>query len=69
LAFYGKSQIDHIAILLNESCVLDASGGGSDIVTEKDAIEKNAYVKIRPINYRKDLIVIMMPKYPFNINL
>jgi hypothetical protein len=61
LAFYGKSknQISHIAICLNSSQIIEAGGGNSSTTTPEKAKEKGAHVRIRPINYRSDLVAIL----------
>lgn len=65
LAFFGKSvdKISHVAWLINDELMLEAGGGTSKIKTIEDAIAKNAYIRIRPLTWRKDLRVILMPNY------
>ena len=48
------STIEHVAMVWNLVPLLSigSSGGGSSTVTEEDAIEQNAYVKIRPVGNR-----------------
>lgn len=67
LAFYGKStkEITHVAFCLGELLKLEAGGGGSHTVTRTDAAEQNAYVRIRPIKSRVDLIGLKLPPYPW----
>lgn len=66
LAFYGesKSQISHVGFCLNESTMIEAGGGGSKTLSSADAARQNAYIRLRPINRRKDLVAVRMPNYP-----
>ena len=56
-AFFGKTRtkISHVGICLNEFQMIEAGGGGSRTLTVDDAIEQNAYIRIRPIRRRNDL--------------
>ena len=65
LAFYGKSEkeISHITFMIDERFCIGANGGGSKTVDEAAADKANAFVKIRPVDYRSDLVAILMPKY------
>ena len=65
ICFYGKSEqrIHHCGIMLNDSMMLESGGGTSGTKSKKDAIEANARVRIRPYDYRKDLIKILVPEY------
>jgi len=65
LCFYGKSKnrIIHVAMMIDDSSILEAGGGNSTTKTVVDAIKKDARVRIRQYNFRKDLVAIIMPKY------
>lgn len=65
LAFYGSShlQISHIAWCLNSYLMIEAGGGSSNTLTERDAMARNAFVRLRPIHRRRDLVAIILPKY------
>lgn len=65
LVFYGlrPDKITHIAFMIDDQHIIEAGGGGSKTLTEKDAIEQNAFVRIRPWNHRKDIVAILMPVY------
>lgn len=65
LAFYGKDikSITHVVFMLDDFSAIGANGGGSQIKTFEDAEKMNAFIKIRPINYRKDLVAVVMPNY------
>lgn len=61
LAFYGKSisKITHVAYCLDELYMVEAGGGGSKTKSLEDAKRQDAFVRIRPIKYRKDLIAVL----------
>jgi len=63
LLFYGKSRdkITHVAILLNDSLMIEAGGGDSSTLTLEDAIKKGAMVRQRPI--RKNFIAVLKPQF------
>lgn len=65
LAFYGKSskEIDHVVFLIDSDTAMSASGGDETVILEEDAISKQAFTKMRNVNYRGDLIAIMRPRY------
>ncbi len=66
LAFYGKlPDVTHIAFCLTPDLKLEAGGGGSHTITRQDAIDQNAYIKIRPIRARTDLVGFRLPSYPW----
>lgn len=46
----GKAM--HVEICLNDELAIGASGGGSKTITNQDAINQNAYIKVRPIASR-----------------
>lgn len=63
LAFYGVvlGQITHIGTVIDPGYVLEAGGGGSKTKTKADAAAQNAFVRIRPIRYRADIVAILRP--------
>lgn len=65
LSFYGTGKITHVGFCLDEKLMLEAGGGTSKTLTKDDASKQNAYVRIRPIMSRGDLVDILMPKYPW----
>ena len=65
LAFYGRDAVSHVAFCLNESDMLEAGGGGHKTLTKDDAAKQNAYVRIRPIKSRNDLVGFRAPPYPW----
>lgn len=66
LAFYGKSreQVTHVAFVLERYTMIEAGGGGRTTTDEEKASRQNAFIRLRPINYRSDLLRIWLPKYP-----
>ena len=66
LVFYGKSikEINHVAIMINDSQIIEAGGGGSKTLTREDAGKQSAYVRIRPYGQRNDIVAVLMPSYP-----
>jgi cell wall-associated NlpC family hydrolase len=57
LVFYhdGNGSIIHVELCLTDEEKIGASGGGSTVLTEQDAIDKNAYIKIRPIKSKSNI--------------
>jgi len=55
MAFWFTGQrATHVAICLDSEYCLTADGGGSHIRTVSDAQRFNAYIKIRPIDHRRE---------------
>ena len=64
LAFYGTpAKATHVGFCLNATLILEAGGGGKAVRTRADAVERNAFVRVRPILYRSDFIGVRMPPY------
>jgi cell wall-associated NlpC family hydrolase len=65
LAFYGKDfrRITHVAIVIGPNLIIEAGGGGSKTLTAEDAAAHNAYIRIRPLKRRSDLVACILPKY------
>lgn len=65
LLFFGKSQaaVSHVGIALNRESYLEAGGGGSKTTTPAAAARDNAYVRVRPVTWRRDLVAIRMPPF------
>ena len=63
LVFYGldEKHITHVEFCLNERVSIGASGGGSHCLTIEDAILLNAFIKIRPIYSRSDIVGFVNP--------
>ncbi len=65
LAFFGKQQgmITHVSFCLSKTLMIEASGGDKTVVDKRTASDKNAYVKIRPIQVRSDAVAFLLPAY------
>jgi cell wall-associated NlpC family hydrolase len=63
LLFFGKSQdsITHIGFGIGDGLMIEAGGGGSKTISESAAAEQNAFVRIRPILKRADLVGVVDP--------
>ena len=69
LLFFGNTnRITHVAIAIDQTLMYEAGGGGSKTRTIEDAIAQNAYIRIRPIARRKDLIYAITPKEIYEDN-
>lgn len=65
LAFFGRStdRITHVGFMLDHYRMLEAGGGGSQTITRLEAAKRNAFVRIRPLSWRNDLVAIVKPNY------
>ena len=64
LVFYGKvPKVTHVGFMIDKWRMIEAGGGGSSTKTTEDAAAQNAYIRIRPIQRRTDLIGIIHPNY------
>jgi len=59
--FNTQGQASHVAMCLNNRQIIESGGGGSDTDTVEDAIQRNAYVRIRRLNYRGPNYKILDP--------
>jgi cell wall-associated NlpC family hydrolase len=60
LLFFGNGhRVSHIAIALNEFQMIEAGGGDSSTTNVQRAIAQGAFVRVRNINKRKDLMAIL----------
>lgn len=71
LVFFGKShqRITHVGWALDRNLMIEAAGGGSRTHTVKDAERHNAWIRVRPIESRSDLVACIKPAYPEHIDL
>jgi len=64
LAFFGSNaRISHVGFMIDNFRMVEAGGGGSKTQTRADAAKQNAYIRIRSIYRRRDLINTILPKY------
>jgi len=62
LVFWRNNRrIIHVEYCLNEDLSIGASGGGGRTITEEEAIEQNAYIKVRSFWSRKNPIGFFDP--------
>ena len=63
LVCYGGNwkSITHIEYCLDATFAIGASGGGSKTLTMADAISQDAYIKVRPILKRPDIVGFVDP--------
>ena len=55
--FFGtEDKITHTAISISKNFMVEAGGGGSKTVSEEAAWAHNAWVRVRPVNSRSDLV-------------
>jgi len=63
LVFYGwsKKKVTHVAMCITPTTLVEAGGGGSKTTTFSKAIAHNAYIRLRPIGHRSDLLAMITP--------
>lgn len=66
ICFYGKAtgSITHVSMCTGEHTVIEAGGGDSTCTSREIANKKGAFVRERPVSFRKDLVAVLMPAYP-----
>jgi len=50
--WYRDDEIIHVEMMIDDFHVVGASGGGSSTTTLEAAIDRNAFIKMRPLSYR-----------------
>lgn len=65
LAFFGESasKITHVAMMIDQYRIIEAGGGGSRTVNREAASQQNAFIRVRHIKNRKDLVAVIRPDY------
>ena len=62
LVFFGDVKAPtHVGFCLNDRLMLEAGSGDSKTVDRATAAKQNAYVRVRPISNRKDLVGFKRP--------
>lgn len=62
LVFYGKNNYaTHVEYCIDNDYCIGASGGNKSTTNIERAIEQNAFVKVRPIKSRSDIIGYVDP--------
>lgn len=69
LIFYGTrtTAITHISFAIDYWRMVEAGGGDSTTTTPARAQVQGAFVRMRPIDFRKDMVAIIMPKYRYEV--
>jgi cell wall-associated NlpC family hydrolase len=70
LLFFGEGleAISHVAIATDDFYMIEAGGGGSKTTDAAAAARDNAFVRVRPISWRRDLVAMVHPPYPRALN-
>ena len=65
LVFYGSdlAHVSHVGFCLDSYVMIEAGGGDSTTTTDAEDIKRNAFVKVRPIKYRRDFLCVIKPGY------
>jgi cell wall-associated NlpC family hydrolase len=61
LAFFGTGKISHVGICVGHGLMLEAGGGWSETTSRDVAARQNAYIRVRPLNARTDLVILCDP--------
>lgn len=66
LVFFGRSdkRITHVAFMIDNHRMVEAGGGGSKTTSVDAAVRDEAFVRVRPLTNRRDLVAVIMPDYP-----
>ena len=58
LVFFGKGKdkISHVGYCISKDFMIEAGGGSSDTKDIETAKRRNAFIRIRPIEYRSDFV-------------
>lgn len=57
LVFYGiPKKVTHVMVCIGGDLCIGASGGDSTCTDELIALKRNAMVKVKPVNYRRDRV-------------
>lgn len=65
LVFFGTDalHVTHVAFMLDQYRIIEAGGGGHKVISLQTAIDNNAFVKVRHLLNRKDVVSIIKPDY------
>ncbi len=60
ILYFGKSttQITHVTMSLGSGLMIEAGAGGSTTTSKDAAAKQSAFVRVRPINNRADLVAV-----------
>lgn len=65
LVFFGKSfsQVSHVGWAISDFLMIESGGGDFSTTDVSKAILKGAFVRVRPIGYRRDFLASVKPRY------
>lgn len=65
LVFFGESplKVTHVAMMLDEYRIIEAGSGNSSTTNRESAINRGAFVRVRLIKYRRDIVAVIRPRY------
>lgn len=65
LSFYGTdlAHVDHVALHIDDHFVIEAGHGTAQTTTKDIAVQRGAFVRVRPHDYRKDYLETLLPIY------
>lgn len=65
IVFFGESvsKITHVGFCISDTLMIEAGGGGASVTNEDVASTLNAFIRIRPIKNRKDVVAYLKPNY------
>lgn len=63
LCFFGLSDkaITHVAMIFDGNIMLEAGSGNSKTINVYIAEQQDAFIRLRPITRRKDLVAVIFP--------
>ena len=62
VVFYGTtSKITHVMLCISDTHCIGATGGGSTTTDIQIASDQDAFIKVRPIQYRDDIVGFVDP--------
>lgn len=63
LMFFGKSgnHISHVGVYIGLNMYLESAGGDHTTTSMSEAVRRQAFVKLSPVDHRKDLVSIIRP--------
>jgi len=64
LVFFGRNgKATHVGVAINALVMVEAGGGGRNTLTKEDAASQDAFIRVRPIANRSDLMGFAHPNY------
>lgn len=65
LVFYGKDakNVSHVTMLIDSATVIGANSGDHTTTSLDEAKKRGAFVKLRPMDWRKDRVAVIRPTF------